>query len=380
MISVHDDIALESLRRRCRLDPAAVRRFRAALLKKGQSAEASLGKIPEPHRSLFENEVRIHTLTLQSRHDSALDGATKLLFRTAAGQLIESVILRIGTGRTSLCVSSQVGCAVKCGFCATGQMGLIADLRAEEILDQVVQANQLLAGEECRLSLRERNALSRSERRLSTPRRIRNVVFMGMGEPLMNEAAVTAAVMSLTSSTHFGLSPSRVLVSTIGIPAALTRFARRFPDVGLALSLHAARQETRERIIPLAKKYPLDALKAAILETTAIQSRPLMIEYVLLDGVNDADEDAAVLIDYLANVPVHVNLIPYNAIDAGGFVGTLDDRRRQFGDRLKAAGLKVTIRYSLGADIAAACGQLVQRQERQKASETKVSMTSCGER
>ncbi len=348
MTSIHDDDALESMRSQLRIDPDQIRRLRNAFYKKHRTAEESLDELPSDMRARVARKIGFHTLELHSRHDSQLDGASKLIFRTAAGQFIESVILRISSGRTTLCVSSQVGCAVRCGFCATGQMGVAVDLSRDEILDQIVQANQLLRPE---------------------ARAIRNVVFMGMGEPFHNEAEVVRAIEGMLSARRFALSPAHVLVSTVGVPEAMVRFARRFPMVGLALSLHAARQQQRERIIPLARRFPLDVLRTAIVEVTALQSRPLMVEYLLLDGVNDADADLDALVEYLRGLPVHINLIPYNPIDAApGFVGTLPARRKQFAASLTAAGFRVTVRYSLGADIAAACGQLVQRANRSGSS------------
>jgi 23S rRNA (adenine2503-C2)-methyltransferase len=338
MISIHDASALDQLRSRLRFDPDCIRRLRKAFYKKQATADDALTEIPESQRDEVRREVAFHSLSLHSRHDSAHDGASKLLFRTAEGQLIESVILRIASGRTSLCVSSQVGCAVRCRFCATGQKGLIQDLARDQIVDQVIQANQLLRDE---------------------GRSIRNVVFMGMGEPLLNESAVYDSLDLLLSPRCFDLSASKVLISTVGIPDAMVRCAERFPRVRLALSLHSARQPEREKIIPLARRYPLHALRESIARVTALQRRPLMIEYLLLDGANDSAEDLDALIEYLREYDVHLNLIPYNPISAATDLrGTPIERRRAFAETLTDAGFKVTIRYSLGSDIAAACGQL----------------------
>ena len=342
MVSIHDPSALEEVRHRLRIEPNYLRRLLNDLCKKHRPFDDALRQLPEAQRAAFGRDIGTRFLELDAQHDSMLDGATKLLYRTAAGQTIESVILRIDTGRTSLCVSSQVGCAVRCSFCATGQMGVAVNLTRDEIVDQVVQTNRLLAAED---------------------RAVRNVVFMGMGEPLHNEDEVYAAVEILASPRYFNLEPTRLLVSTVGIPDAMIRCATRFPRLGMALSLHSARQDRRERIIPLARRFPLDRLREAIAEVTAIQKRPLMIEYLLLADVNDTDDDVTALIEYLAELPVHINLIPYNPIDEGrGLVGTPSTRRREFGERLRAAGFTVRVRYSLGKDIAAACGQLVRRQ------------------
>ena len=338
MNSIHDAAALEQIRGRLRIEPGHLRRLRNAFYKKHQPPEEALRQLPEPQRAAFGSEVAFHALTLHSRHDSQLDGASKLLFRTSSGQLIETVILRIASGRTSLCVSSQVGCAVRCRFCATGQMGMAVNLSRDEILDQVIQANRQLRAE---------------------GRSIRNVVFMGMGEPLLNETEVYQALDVLLSPQCFDLSPAHVLVSTVGIPDAMVRCAQRFPRLGMALSLHSARQEQRESLIPLARRYPLEVLRKAMEQVTSIQRHPLMIEYVLLDGLNDTDQDLHELIAYLRGLRVHINLIPYNPIREGpGLIGTAAERRRFFAAALTAAGFTVTVRYSLGADIAAACGQL----------------------
>jgi 23S rRNA (adenine2503-C2)-methyltransferase len=340
MIHIHDTAALEQIRKRLRIEPRDLRRLRNAFYKKHKTSEEAVDELPEPQRGIFRSEVAFHSLTLRSRYDSRLDGASKLLYRTAGGQLVESVILRIASGRTSLCVSSQVGCAVRCRFCATGQMGMALNLTRDEILDQVIQANRELRVE---------------------GRSIRNVVFMGMGEPLLNEAEVYAALEVLLSPQCFDLSPARILVSTVGIPDAMVRCAERFPRLGMALSLHSAGQAQRESLIPVARRYPLEWLRKAMEKVTSIQRQPLMVEYLLLDGLNDTDQALRELIAYLRGLRVHINLIPYNSIaEDAGLNGTAVERRRWFAAALSCAGFTATVRYSLGADIAAACGQLVQ--------------------
>lgn len=344
MNSIHDAVALEQIGKRLRLEPTHVRRLRNAFYKKHQHSKQALAQIPTAQRDDFGGEVTFHSLTHHSRHNSQVDGASKLLFRTAGGQLIESVILRIASGRTSLCVSSQVGCAVGCRFCSTGQMGIALSLTRDEILDQVIQSNRELHSE---------------------GRSIRNVVFMGMGEPLLNEAEVYQALEVLLSPQCFDLAPARLLVSTVGIPNAMVRCAERFPRLGMALSLHSASQAQRENLIPLARRYPLEALRQAIEQVTLIQHRPLMIEYLLLEDVNDSGEDLCRVIAYLRGLRVHINLIPFNPIPhAPGLAGTPVERRRWFADSLSRAGFPVTVRYSLGSDIAAACGQLAQLSQR----------------
>jgi 23S rRNA (adenine2503-C2)-methyltransferase len=345
-IPIFDGPRLEALRRELRLDPHALRQVRQALARRGESDEAALDRLPEAARARFAAEVEVHPLELFRREDSTQDGATKLLLRIRAGLLLETVILRIATGRTTLCLSSQVGCAAACEFCATGKMGLAVNLSPGEILDQLVQARQLLAAEK---------------------RSIRNLVFMGMGEPFHNEQNLYAALDALTSPELFDHPPSRILVSTVGLPEAMLRCGERYPGVNLALSLHSVRPEVRSRLIPLGRNHSLDALRCAIAELNRLQADKtcVMLEYLLLAGVNDSLEDARELAAWCDGLRVHVNLIPYNAIeDAPQLAGSDRKTREAFGAVLKAAGLPTTIRYSLGADVAAACGQLVRRENR----------------
>ncbi|MEN1679336.1 MAG: 23S rRNA (adenine(2503)-C(2))-methyltransferase RlmN [Planctomycetota bacterium] len=337
--SIYDTRGIDELRRELRFEPGLLRRLRIAYFKKSLGTEAALAELPAGVRDAFAERVEFHPFVLHKRCDSQLDGATKLIFRTAAGMLIESVILRAGTGRVALCVSSQVGCAAACDFCATGKMGMAHSLSAAEILDQVVQANELLRGE---------------------GRAVRNVVFMGMGEPLHNEDAVGRAIETLCDPSLFHHPPSRVLVSTVGVADRMVAFAERFPGVNLALSLHSVRQGTREQIIPLAKRYPLPMLRETLAEVQRIQTRQLMLEYLMLAGVNDSLEEATELLKWLDGLDVHINLIPFNPVeDAPHLTGSDRETRERFAAVLKSAGVPTTIRYSMGADIEAACGQLV---------------------
>ena len=347
MLTIYDTPAIDAYARTARIAPQRLRRLRNAWFKQYAGREAALAELEPSEQTAFAEEIEFHTLQLQSRHDSQRDAATKLIFRTSAGLLIEAVILRIASGRTALCLSSQVGCAANCDFCATGKMGIARNLTAAEILDQVVQAGELLKVE---------------------GRTVRNLVFMGMGEPLHNEQHLHAALDVLHAPGCFARSPQRTLVSTVGIPDAMLRLAEAHPQANVALSLHSAIQSEREKIVPLAAKYPLPILRTTLEQITASTGRKVMIEYLMLDGVNDREDDLQALIAYLAGLPVHVNLIPYNPIaGAPHLTGTPTARREEFAAALKAAGFATTIRYSLGADIAAACGQLVQRENRRRA-------------
>ncbi len=337
-VSIFDATQMESLRRARRLDPETIRRLRLHLLKRFVADEVALGAFPAA------DQIEIHSLQVTQRCDSAIDGATKLLLRTADGLPLETVILRPSTGRATVCVSSQVGCAAACEFCATGRMGIARSLSAAQILDQVLYAGQILATED---------------------RRLRNVVFMGMGEPFHNEDAVFETIAQLTDPAWFGLSPGKILVSTVGIPEGMRRLAEQFPKVRQALSLHSVRTDVRERLIPLAKKFPLDELHRAITDVNRQTGAEVMIEYLLLAEINDSMTDAAELIVWLGGLDVHVNLIPYNTVEEAPELEASPPAKRQaFARRLKDAGIKTTMRYSLGNDIAAACGQLVRREAR----------------
>jgi 23S rRNA (adenine2503-C2)-methyltransferase len=337
-LSIFNTTEQEQLRHELGLDAQRVRQLRNDLLKRFKTDAEVLKRFPAA------KNLSLHTLAEVSRHDSEIDGASKLILQTEKGMLIESVILRIATGRTTLCVSSQVGCAAACEFCATGKMGIAQNLMPDEILDQVLQAGQLLATED---------------------RRLRNIVFMGMGEPFHNEENLYQALESLTATELFHHSPAKILVSTVGIPEAMVCCARRFPKINIALSLHSVEQEVRESLVPLARQYPLDQLHATIVQLNQLQNKPVMIEYLMLADVNDSADDAQALAEWLFGLDVHVNLIPYNPIDdAPQLSATPRAERDAFADVLKRFGLSTTIRYSLGADIAAACGQLVRRENR----------------
>lgn len=326
MNSVYDIRALET---HCR-EPHRRKLFCNAFFKKALPLEECLEKAPE-----LAGKLSFQALELLERRDSQRDGATKIVLQTADGHKVEAVILRIASGRTSLCISSQVGCAADCQFCATGKLGFIRNLTAAEMLDQVLLAKRLLREE---------------------GRTLRNVVVMGMGEPLRNEENLFQCLETLRDKRFFNLSENHLMVSTVGIPEAMLRFTERFPKIQLALSLHSARQEVRERIMPVATFQTLEKLKAVfpILGNTS----GFMVEYLMLKDINDGPDDLAVLIDFLRGTKAHINLIQFNAYPGAPFEPVAEEVRKAFGDELKRAGFKTTLRYSLGDDIAAACGQL----------------------
>ncbi len=345
-MSIYDEQQVEQFRKKHRLDPQQIRNIRKKLLKRFLSDDAVVERIPNVE------ELKLHCLELHSGFDSEIDGATKLLFQNEQGLLLETVILRIASGRTTLCVSSQVGCAAACDFCATGKMGIARSLSADEILDQVVQAGQILEKE---------------------GRSFRNIVFMGMGEPFHNEDNLHAVLAALTDPSLFARNSSSLLVSTVGIPDAMVRMAEKFPSINLALSLHSAKQDVRESIIPLAKKYSLDQLRDAVQKVSEVHQREVMVEYLMLKDVNDSASDVQALLQWVRGLSVHVNLIPFNKVESASHLKPTERQDiSMFADQLKQVGIKTTVRYSLGHDIAAACGQLVQMENRKRARQLPV--------
>ncbi len=271
------------------------------------------------------------------------DGTRKLRVRLADGGLVETVLIpqehegsRIRGGVTQ-CVSSQVGCAIGCAFCASGLAGLDRHLTAEEIVAQVHLARPFLAEGE----------------------RLRTIVFMGMGEPLHNERAVSEAIEWLTDPHGMRLSPRRITVSTSGLVPAIGRLARRFEGhVGLAVSLHAADDATRDRLVPVNRRYPLAALRDAIRAYPLPPRRKVTLEYTLLDGINDAPADARRLVAFCRGLRVKVNLIPMNPVPGVPLRAPSAARVAVFHRLLRRAGVEVFTRKRRGVDIDAACGQL----------------------
>ena len=299
----------------------------------GSWGEASA--LPADLRDLLTREVPLSSLA-PVREVASQDGRTvKAVLSTGDGQVIETVLMRHEGGRRTVCVSSQVGCPMRCAFCATGRLGLARNLTAEEIADQVMHFARRLKAENLRVT---------------------NVVVMGMGEPMHNLDAVLAAIRELNAPDGLGLGARHFSISTCGIIPGIERLAEEPLQINLAISLHAATQELRERLMPVAQAYPLDRLMAACRAYADKTNRKVMFEYLLLDGVNDSEEDADLLADLMGNGLFHVNLIKYHA--TGAFRATPRERREQFQAALERRGIPVTFRVSFGEDIAAACGQL----------------------
>jgi 23S rRNA (adenine2503-C2)-methyltransferase len=271
---------------------------------------------------------------LELATESVADGGEtlKLLWRLGDGALVETVLMATGP-RVTACVSSQAGCAMGCGFCATGQAGFERNLSEGEIVEQVVRA-----------------------RRAAGDRRLSNVVFMGMGEPLANYDRVVAAVRRLTGD--LGLSARAITVSTVGVVPGIRRLAAEGLPVTLAVSLHAANDALRDELVPLNRRYPLEVLLAACAEHRAATGRRLSFEWALMHAVNDRPSDAAELAERARPLGAHVNLIPLNPTPGWPTRGTPAAGVRAFRDRLRGLGVNVTVRRTRGTSIDAACGQL----------------------
>jgi 23S rRNA (adenine2503-C2)-methyltransferase len=272
-------------------------------------------------------------------------GATrKALLRLGGEHVIETVLMGYAD-RVTVCVSSQSGCAMGCTFCATGQMGLRNNLTAGEIAAQVVWARR----EAARLPP-------------TTPQRLGNVVFMGMGEPLANERHVFAAIARLTDPSAFGLGARHVTVSTVGLIPGIRHLTAAHPQVGLAVSFHAASDQLRSELVPPNDRYPLADLEDAMGAWRAATHRRPSIEWAMIDHVNDTEEQAMLLAPIARRLGAHVNLIPLNPTPGYPVVGSSKTRIRRFVAVLERARVNVTVRDTRGRSIDAACGQLALQQ------------------
>jgi 23S rRNA (adenine2503-C2)-methyltransferase len=290
---------------------------------------AHMTALPEALRDSLAERFSVPRLELLARQTSS-DGTEKFLFRLPEGQEIETVAIPEG-GRLTLCISSQAGCALQCAFCATGRMGFQRNLAAWEIAAQV-----------------------REMALLDPPIAVTNVVFMGMGEPMMNWSAVDTALTILNSPHGLGIGARHITVSTVGVLPGIVALSERPEQFRLAISIHAPSDELRRELMPVNIKYPL----ADVLAQAKTFDRRVTFEYVMLGGVNDAPEHARQLAALARSCRAFVNLIPLHEGGALEFKGSPPERISGFARALRDAGVEVAIRKSRGKDIAAACGQL----------------------
>jgi len=294
---------------------------------RGAGSYEAMTNVPARTRALLADRVPFSTLEPVHEARSA-DGTVKVLFQTGEGHPVEAVLMRYRDGRRSVCVSSQSGCPLTCTFCATGQMQFRRNLSAWEILDQALHFRRVEP--------------------------IDHVVFMGMGEPMLNVDAVIEAARRLPD---LGVTHRRTTISTVGWLPGLPRFVDEVDEpIRLALSLHAPTDELRSAIMPVNERYPIEAVVEVCRKHAARVNRRVFVEYVMLAGVNDSPEDARLLADLLGHGTYKVNLIPYNP--TGRFDGSSREAIAAFKAELDRARVPATVRLTRGRDIDAACGQL----------------------
>ena len=293
-------------------------------------------------RTKLSEQARFASLE-KDLEQRSVDGTIKFRFKTWDGKLIESVYMP-SEDRKTLCVSSQVGCAMGCKFCMTGTLGLIRNLTVGEIVAQVHAVNRQISAEE----------------KTDTKRPLTNLVFMGMGEPLHNFENLKAALEILQSGEGPNFSHRHITVSTVGLVPMIARLGKE-TQVKLAVSLNASHDESRSASMPINRKWNIEALLEACRQFPMRQGRRITFEYVLMRGVNDSDEDAKRLAALMQDLPAKVNLIPYNDNPGLGFHSPTEDRAETFRELLAERHVAAFVRKNRGRDIAAACGQLANR-------------------
>ena len=314
--------------------------IRRWLYERGVTDPAEWTDLPKSLRGQLASEASVGTLE-RVTEQAARDGTQKRLYRLHDGQLVEAVLMPYGDGRRTACISSQAGCAMGCVFCATGQMGFARHLTSAEVFEQAARFSAELVARGERLS---------------------NVVLMGMGEPFHNYDAVLVAIRRLMSD--LGIGARHITVSTVGLVPAIRRFATEGLQVTLAISLHAATDEERSRLLPVNRLWPLSDLLDACRHYAEASGRRVTFEWALIAGRNDGEEQAAALGRLLRGLRCHDNLIPLNP--TGGYGGTPSsaDACRNFIDVLQDYGVPATVRVRRGIDIDAGCGQLKSKVQR----------------
>ncbi|RDY58956.1 23S rRNA (adenine(2503)-C(2))-methyltransferase RlmN [Flagellimonas nanhaiensis] len=306
--------------------------------KSAHSFDAMTNISLETRKMLDDNFVINHIRVDQMQR--SVDGTIKNAVRLHDGLVVESVLIPTET-RTTACVSSQVGCSLDCRFCATARLKRMRNLNADEIYDQVAAIDK--------------------ESRLYYNRPLSNIVFMGMGEPLMNYNNVLKAIEKITSPEGLGMSPKRITVSTSGVPKMIKKMADEEVKFGLAVSLHSAIDEVRTSIMPFNATFPLKDLREALQYWYSKTKNRITYEYVVWKGINDNQEAVDALVKFCRFAPSKVNLIEYNPIDDGEFQQASDEAIELYKSTLEKNGITVTIRRSRGKDIDAACGQLANK-------------------
>lgn len=305
-------------------------------LSKGVESFDDMSNIPAALREKLEEEYYIGLPKVIVEQQSKTDGTRKCLFEFADGARVESVFMKYSYGN-SICISSQVGCRMGCSFCASTMSGLERNLTAGEMLGQILKMRNI-TGED-----------------------IGHVVVMGMGEPFDNYDNLAEFIRLVNNPLGYGLGMRNITVSTCGIVPMIERFGRDFPQVNLAVSLHASNEERRKQLMPVARAYGYDELISACRSYAEKTGRRVTFEYSMIDGVNDSVQTANELASHLKGWQTHVNLIPLNKVEGRSYNAAVNSNIIQFKKTLENAGIAVTVRRTLGADIDAACGQLRNR-------------------
>ncbi|MGM0419398.1 MAG: 23S rRNA (adenine(2503)-C(2))-methyltransferase RlmN [Bacillota bacterium] len=278
------------------------------------------------------------------RKKEAEDGTIRFLWKLPDEETVETVLIpQTKAKRFTVCLSTQVGCDLGCSFCATGISGCKRNLTTSEIVDQLWQLNKYV----------QDNSLGE----------IRNVVYMGMGEPFLNYAAVQKSLKMINSEWSFNIGSRRITVSTSGIVPGIKKFARDFPQAGLAVSLHAARDSLRNKLMPINKKYPLSELKQVLIDYQSRTNRRITIEYMLIDEINDSLKEAKELVSWLGDLNVFINLLPANPVKGLQHEASSQNKITAFKKYLEKSNYPVKLRESRGQEVEAACGQLRLKEE-----------------
>ncbi len=337
---------LEALVERLGHRPFHARQMRRAVLRRGVTEFSAMTDLPAVLRDAMTAEARTLTSRVE-REQVSSDGTRKLLIRLEDGETVETVVIPEGR-RVTTCLSTEVGCPVRCAFCASGLLGLRRPLAAHEIVEQAVHA--------------------RAAARAGGATGLTHVVLMGMGEPLLNYGPTIAAVTALRDPEGLGIGARRITLSTVGIVEGMDRLAAERHPINLAVSLHAPDDETRTRLIPLNARYGVAAVVAAARRYAATTRRDVTFEYVLLGGVTDSLAQARSLGALAGDAHLNVNLIPWNEVSGTGFRAPEARAVEAFAAELRRRGIPVHVRRRRGADIDAACGQLRLEESRRAAS------------
>lgn len=317
---------------------AGIPKFRTSQIvewvyKKGVQSYSEMTNLPKSMREQLADAFPIYTPHIVSQQTS-IDGTRKLLMEFHDGALVETVGLPSNDNRLTACISSQSGCAMGCIFCATGKQGLTRNLYPGEIVDQVLAIQS------------------------EFERRVTNIVVMGQGEPFANYDNAIAGLRIINNPKLLAIGARHITISTCGVIEGIERLSEEPEQFTLAVSLHSAIQETRDKLIPAMKHQKLGALRKAIDEYTVRTNRRVTFEYALMDSINDSEEELKALSTYCKRLLCHVNLIPLNVIDNSSITGSSQSTVHYWKKALESANIPVTIRKSQGPDIAAACGQL----------------------